>query len=352
MEPRHPTSAAPLEVASLDQNAAARWDAFVETQADGTFFHLAGWKTVIERSFGHRTHYLYAHRNGEIEGVLPLGHLRSRLFGDSMISVPFCVYGGTLARSDAARVALEQAAEKLAREAGVDYLELRNLKRQHPDWHQKDGVYVTFRKEIDPDPDKNMKAIPRKQRAIVRKGIDAGLKATLEPTVDELYAIYAESVRNLGTPVFAKRYFRTLKEVFGEQCEIAVVRHDGRGLAAVMSFYFRDHVYPYYGGGTHAARERHANDYQYWALMERAAQRGVRLFDYGRSRIGTGSYNFKRHWGFEPEPLYYEYLLVGARSLPDVSPNNPKYRLFISAWKRMPTAVHRVVGPWLARNLA
>lgn len=342
---------APLEVAVLERSPDPHWDAFVEREPEGTFFHLSGWKSVIERSFGHATRYLYAHRGGEIEGVLPLGHLRSRLFGHSLISVPFCVYGGTLARTTEARDALEAAALDFAKEVGVDYLELRNLKPQHPDWHHKD-IYVTFRKEIDADSDKNMKAIPRKQRAIVRKGIDSGLTATVESDVRELHRIYAESVRNLGTPVFSERYFRNLKETFGDKCEIAIVRHGGQALAGVMSFFLRDVVYPYYGGGTKAARQFHANDFQYWALMERAVQRGVRVFDYGRSRRETGSYHFKRHWGFEPEPLHYEYALVRARSLPDVSPNNPKYKLFISAWKRMPTVAHRVIGPWIARNLA
>jgi len=186
---------------------------------------------------------------------------------------------------------------------------------------------------------------------MVRKGIDAGLVAGLESGVETLYDCYAESVRNLGTPVFGRRYLEVLNDVFGPECEVLVVRHAGTAVAAVMSFYFRDEVLPYYGGGREHARDLKANDFMYWEVMRRAAARGVRLFDYGRSKLDTGSYAFKKHWGFEPEPLHYEYYLVNGQSMPDLSPANPKYRLFIEGWKRLPMPFATRLGPWLARYL-
>ena len=328
----------------------ARWDAFVDKASDATFFHRAGWSDVIERAFGHRTHYLYAEHDGVITGVLPLVELRSLLFGHALVSTPFCVYGGVVASSEASRRALTDAACALARELGVSYLELRNRRPQNPDWPTKQ-LYVTFRKAIDGDDERNLAAIPRKQRAMVRKGIDAGLVAEPDTGIERLYACYAESVRNLGTPVFSRRYLEILAEVFGPECEVLVVRHAGEAVAAVMSFYFRDEVLPYYGGGVDRARDLRANDFMYWEVMRRAAARGVRLFDYGRSKCDTGSYSFKKHWGFEPEPLAYEYYLVKARAMPNLSPANPKYRVFIDGWKRLPLPVSRALGPHLARYL-
>ena len=182
-----------------------QWDAFVESCPDGTFFHLAGWKEVIETAFGHRGYYLLATSADEITGVLPLIHISSRLFGNALISVPFCAYGGVATANATVRTSLETTACALAERLKVDYLELRNRQARHPDWPCKQ-LYVTFRKTLDADPDANLLAIPRKQRAMVRKGIKAGLDAGWDDGIDRLYAAYSESVRNLGTPVFSKHH--------------------------------------------------------------------------------------------------------------------------------------------------
>jgi FemAB-related protein (PEP-CTERM system-associated) len=329
---------------------ASCWDAFVEHCPDATFFHRIGWKSVIERAFGHTTHFLMAERDGAIQGVLPLVQVRSLLFGNALISNGFCVYGGVAAISDAARTALLDAAVAMAEELGVDYLEMRNRQLVCPDWPRKD-LYVTFRKEIDADSEVNLKAIPRKQRAVVRKGIKAGLQGVIDSSTDRFFSMYSASVRNLGTPVFAHKFFRILREVFGDACEILTIESDGRPVSSVMSFYFRDEVLPYYGGGTAEARSVRANDFMYWDLMCRAAERDIHWFDYGRSKQGTGSYRFKKNWGFEPEPLHYEFHLVKATELPDINPMNPKYRLFIQAWQKMPLALSQFLGPFVSRNL-
>lgn len=339
-----------VTVRTMRAQDAPAWDAFVRAAPDGTFFHLAGWAGVIERSFGHAPHYLLAERTGEIVGVLPLVHMRTLFFGNALISTPFCVYGGVLAADRRAYEMLVDAACDLARDLGVDYLELRDRERGDLDWPTKD-LYVTFRKEILPDEQANLLAIPRKQRAMVRKGIDAGLQSHVDSDIARFFAVYSESVRNLGTPVFSRRYFRELYRAFAPDCEVLTVTRGDTPVASVMSFYFRDEVLPYYGGGTAAARECKANDFMYWELMRRACQRGLRVFDYGRSKRGSGSFAFKQHWGFEPKQLHYRYYLVRAKTIPDVSPNNPRYTLFINAWRRLPLWVSRTVGPFLAKQL-
>jgi FemAB-related protein (PEP-CTERM system-associated) len=345
-------SASAVEVRRFEAADVARWDDFVRDGcAEATFFHLSGWEQVLTRAFGHRCHYLLAERAGKVVGVLPLAQVQSVLFGHALISTPFCVYGGVAATDESARTALTEAACRLAESLKVDYLELRNRRRANPDWPAKD-LYVTFRRELAADEDTNLKAIPRKQRAMVRKGIKAGLHARADNNLDWLYSCYAESVRNLGTPVFSRRYLDELQRVFGEQCETLTVLDGDAPVASVLSFYFRDEVLPYYGGGKASARRVAANDFMYWSVMQRAVSRGgISLFDYGRSKVGTGSYDFKRHWGFEPEPLHYEYFLVQAKAMPNLSPMNPKYRLFIAAWKRLPNVVARTLGPWLAKSL-
>jgi FemAB-related protein (PEP-CTERM system-associated) len=335
---------------TLGESDRGRWDAFVRSCPEATFFHLTGWKNIVENVLGHPTFYLYAESANGIEGVLPLAHMRSTLFGNALVSSPFCVYGGVAATSEEARRALEDEAERLAVSLGVDYLEMRNRSVRRSDWPTKD-LYVTFRKAIHPDPDANLNAIPRRQRAMVRKGIEAGLESEIDDGVDRFFEAYSASVRNLGTPVLSKRYFQALQREFGDRSEVLTVTRAGKAVSSVLSFYFRDEVLPYYGGGPRAARELKANDFMYWELMRRSAERGIRVFDYGRSKVGSGSYSFKKNWGFEPEPLPYQYRLVKAPEVPNVSPTNPKYRLFIEAWRRLPLAVANRLGPVLARNL-
>ncbi len=340
----------PCVVKRMGGGDEGRWDAFVSDAPQATFFHRAAWCGILEQVLGHRGHYLYTERLGVITGVLPLAEVRSRLFGHALISTPFCVYGGVVACDLDSEMQLTQAAAALADQLRVDYLELRNRELRDPVWPVKD-LYVSFRKAIDPDHDKNLKAIPRKQRAMVRKGMGADLQAHHDGSIAEFYRVYAESVRNLGTPVLSRHYYARLKQTFGEDCEVTVVTHRDQPVAAVMSFYFRDEVHPYYGGSVARGRDLAANDFMYWAVMKRAVERGARLFDYGRSKQDSGSYRFKKHWGFEPQPLPYAYHLVRAKEIPNISPDNSKYSLFIKAWKQLPLPVSCALGPWLARDL-
>jgi FemAB-related protein (PEP-CTERM system-associated) len=346
-----PSGDGSVSVHELTDGDARRWDTFVEACPTATFFHRIGWKRVVERAFGHRTHYLIAERGGEIRGVLPLVHIKSRLFGNALVSNAFCVYGGPAALDEEAADALDARAAALMDELGADHLEYRLLARRHADWPCKENFYATFRRTIDPDPEKNLKAIPRKQRAVVRQSLGRGLILESDTPVERFYPIYANSVRGLGTPVFGRRYFEILKETFGTDCGIVSVQHGGRAVVGCLSFYFRDEVLPYYAGGLPKARGVGAYDYMYWQIMLDAAARGFRVFDFGRSKLGTGAFAFKKNWGFAPTPLFHEYRLKPGRGIPEVNPLNPKYRLFIAAWKRLPLPVANAIGPLIARDL-
>ena len=345
-----------VEVRSFDPALSEAWDSFVEANEAGTFFHLAAWRQVIEESFGHRCHYLCAMRAGQITGVLPLVHVNSRLFSNALISNAFCVYGGPLAKDPASLAALDEAAEAVGQRLGVDYLEYRMREPHHETWPCNDQLYVTFRKPILPEPEANMLAIPRKQRAMVRKGIKAGLTEEEDQDVERFYRIYSESVRNHGTPVYSKAFFANLKKTFQESCKITIVTKERVALAGVISFRFRKEILPYFGGGIQSARKAAAYDFMYWQVMKRACESGLEIFDFGRSKRDTGSFAFKRHWGFEPTPLHYEYRLFGASEVPEINPLNPKYRMAIALWKRLPLAAANQIGPmvparWVRRAM-
>lgn len=328
-----------------------RWDAFVMSCPTATFFHRAGWQNILRDVFRHTTYYLYAEVEGQIQGVLPLGHVNSWLFGNSLTSLPFAVYGGAVAVRNEVADALELEAQNIAKRLDVEHLEFRNVCERHADWPKQD-LYVTFRKEIWPDEEANMLAIPRKQRAMVRKGIKNGLIGEIDDTVDRFFALFADNVHRHGTPAMPKKYFQALQAEFGADCEIlTIVAPGGKAVSSVLSFYFKDEVLPYYAGDDEAARDFAANDFKYWELMRRACARGIKVFDYGRSKQGTGPYAFKKNWGFEPTPLRYEYCLYKRQAIPQNNPNNAKYKLMISAWRRMPLGLANWLGPFIVRNL-
>jgi FemAB-related protein (PEP-CTERM system-associated) len=342
---------APDAIRLLDTATREKWDAFVETCPGATFFHRAGWQDVIRNSFGHDTHFFLSEQGDEITGVLPLTEIRSLLFGHALISNAFSVSGGPVGVDEAACQALDARALTLFQGGNASYLEYRSATRTRSSWATRDNLYAGFSGPLAADEAENLKQIPRKQRAVVRKAGEAGLTWRIDDDVDTLHELYAISVHNLGTPVFSKLYFQNLIRVFAPNCDILTVSHGGKAVAAVLSFYFRDRVMPFYTGSLPEARKLGANDLMYWQLMRHGAARGARVFDFGRSKVGTGPYHFKKNWGFTPQPIAHQFLMKPGVAMPDHNPLNPRYRTKIALWKRLPLAVANRLGPIIVRNI-
>jgi FemAB-related protein (PEP-CTERM system-associated) len=340
-----------LVVRPMTESDLASWDQFVFAAEGATFFHRSGWRKIFDEIFKLRSHYMLAERGAKIVGVLPLVQQKSLLFGNALIAAPFCVEGGTLAVDAEARDALDQTAIGLMTKTKASYVEFRSRKASRPGWQVKDDLYATFSRTISPDDNANLLAIPRKQRAVVRKTLSGSLVGEVDSDPGRLFAVYSQSVRNLGTPMFPRKYFTALRRVFGEDCDITIVLDKNEPVSAVMNFYFKGTVMPYYGGGTPAARRSGANDFLYWEVMRRAALRGCHTFDFGRSKAHTGAFAFKKNWGFEPQWLEYEYWLRPGTQIPSKNPSNPKYSLLIEAWKRLPLPLANALGPFLIRAL-
>jgi FemAB-related protein (PEP-CTERM system-associated) len=341
---------AQITVHEAGDGDAADWRAFVAAHPRATFFHRWEWRSLLAAHWRHRPHFLLARRGAEVVGVLPLAHVKSLLFGSSLVSLPFCVYGGPVTDDPEALAALDARALQIAERERVGHLEYRTTGRLHPQWPSSE-LYYTFRKAISRDDEANMAAIPRKQRAMVRKGIANGLTAAAED-VDAFFPIYSDNVHRHGTPGLPRSWFRALRDAFGDDFSTLVVRDPaGQALSVVATFWFRDEALPYYAGDVEAARGLAANDFKYWRLMCEAAARGCVTFDYGRSKAGTGPFAFKKNWGFEPTPLPYEYRLLARDGVPQNNPLNPKYRLMIETWRRLPRPLVEWLGPRVVRAL-
>jgi len=344
-----------LPVTIRDDADPALVAAYVRAHPQGTPFHLPTWIGAIETATGHRATMLAAERGGAIVGVLPLTAVKSRIFGKALVSSGFAVGGGVLADDEAAQAALVDTAWARARSGRYPSLELRGGPMPGGDgWIHKLDSYAGFVRPIETDDDAQLKAIPRKQRAEVRKALDAGMTVTIgrgDADRKAHYAVYAESVRNLGTPVFPKALFAAVLDAFGEDADILTVRHEGQPVASVLSLYHNGTVMPYWGGGTFGARALRANELMYFSLMRHARERGGTAFDFGRSKPGTGAFAYKKNWGFEPEPLGYAIRTADGEAPREVNPLNPKYQAKIKAWQKLPLWLANRLGPPIARGL-
>ena len=334
-----------------DASEVARLEAFVAAYPGSTPFHRPAWCLAIARGCGATPHVLLAERGGDLIAILPLHEIRSPLFGNALVSSGFAVGGGIL--GDAPDLAEE--ALLLAKRLGCPTVELRGGLLPGTGWKVDTDTYLGFRQDLQIDDEGQLRAIPRKQRAEVRRAlaleldIEVGRSAAL---TEAHYRVYAESVRNLGTPVFPRRLFKDVLEAFGEDADILTVSHKGRALSSVLSLYHQGVVLPYWGGGVADARSWRANERMYYALMCHArAAKGCHSFDFGRSKAGTGPAAFKKNFGFMPSELRYAKRTVDGGAIRDINPLSPKYQMHIALWQKLPLPVANMIGPWISRGL-
>jgi len=323
------------------------WDPYVRTHPHGTPFHLRAWCNAVEEAYGHRPDHLTARQEGRLVGVLPLFEVNSLLAGRLLVSVPYATYGGILADSHEAAQALFDNAKDLASDVGAKYLELRHREASGLDLPVIDR-YDTFRKTLPETVDEVLAGLPRKARAAARKGIKilGEEAADIGPQwLDAVYDLYTVSLRRLGSPNYSRRFFHALRENFGEDCICLVVRDEGKPTSGVVSFVFRDEIVPYFSGCLEEALPRQVNNVMYLRLMEFAVRRGLRVFDFNRTRRDNhGPYDFKRHHGFEPTPLHYQVYLSGTDAMPNLTPSNRTYALAGRVWQKLPLWITRPVG--------
>ena len=328
-------------------NECAAIDAFLAAHPDATPFHRRQWLFAVARGCQQERYYLVA--GDPISGVLPLNVIHSPFFGRALVSSGFAVGGGILARDGATVDALANAAWRLAARLSCPTVELRGG-AMPASWPQDRSTYLGFARDLAADDEAELLAIPRKQRAEVRKGLDKGLTIDIGDAAAH-YAVYATSVRNLGTPVFPRSLFDAVRHAFGDDADILTVRQNDVPLASVLSLYHRGTVMPYWGGGTAAARPARANDLMYFALMRHARERGCTRFDFGRSKAGTGAAAFKHNWGFEGVPLAYAKRTADGQAPREINPLDPRYSLQVKLWSRLPLPIANRLGPMISRGL-
>ena len=326
-----------------------KWDQFVAAQPGGSPFHLIGWKHVLEKTFGFQAAYSYAERGGEISAIVPLFRISNWVVGKALIAAPLGVYGGICAADAESDEALLEHVKRLAESEQVDYLELRNRSGELLDGFHPNDLYVTFTTQLT-NSDANMKGLPKGTRYMIRKGEKANLTSRIGyDQLGAFYDLFANSMRRLGTPVFPPQLFKNIAEEFGDLSHLMVVYHGEMPVSGMLSFLFNGVSMPYYMGASPEAPALAANNFLYWRLMEDATERGMKSFDFGRSKRGTGVYDFKSKWNTKIEPLKYQVYLVRRKTAPNFSPVNPKFQVATRVWQKLPLWLTRQVGPHVVR---
>lgn len=336
-----------------DPGEAARITDFVYA-TNGSPFHLPRWLLAVEQGAGQRATGLVAEKGGQVTGWLPLTVARSLIFPPALVSSGFAVEGGVLAIHASTARRLCRAATELALRESCASVELRGGAVAE-EWDIQSDSHCGFAGSLASDDEAQLLAIPRKQRAEVRKGIDKDLRVTVGCAGNDRaahYACYSESVRNLGTPVFPRKLFDSVLDAFGDEADILTVWDADRPVASVLSLYHMGAVMPYWGGGVWAARHLRANELMYYRLMCHARTKGCIRFDFGRSKTGSGPYNFKKNWGFEPQPLTYASWTAPGVVRRNVDPTSEAYQRKIALWKKLPLGMANAIGPVIARGLA
>src|SRR5271165_5184416 len=329
---------------------ADEWDLFIASSPQATPFHSTAWMRSLQKTFDYENLSFYAERNGRITGVLPLFLVSNWIIGRCLISTPFADYGGICVEDEESADALAAHAVETGVAEKIDFLELRHKTgKPRPKFHIKD-LYVSFATELATEPEAQFKRLPRDTRYMIRKGEKAGLELRSGfEQLPEFYELFTLNWRRFGTPVFSPQWLETLVHEFQGGVDLTMVRANGRPVAGVFSFRFRNTLFPHYSGASPDANTLAANNFIYWELMKSAINQGLRRFDFGRSKKGTGAYQFKAAWNMQVDPLEYQVCMIRRTSPPNFSPANPRFALAANLWSRMPLKATTWLGPHVVR---
>ncbi len=326
------------------------WDAYIDSAAPESLYHRWVWREVIQETFGHQLYYLAAMQDGQICGVLPLVWIRSRLFGNSLVSIPFFSYGGVVADSDTVRESLLSSAAELGGELGARHIELRQGDQSAIAWPML-ASKVTMEIHLPATVDEYCNQLSPSRRKRLRYNLKRGLRAEWggEESLPTFYKIFAINMRNLGTPVYPKAFFENQMRSLRDNIRILSLWDGAKPVAAAFVTAYRDTIELPWAASLPESRKKEAPMLMYWALIEKAIIEGFHTVDLGRCTPGGGTYEFKQHWNPVERPLHWYYWLPGRALIPQR--DSASLKLATKVWKRLPLAIANGLGPRLVRSI-
>lgn len=349
--PNYQTTMNDIEIKTLAPEAHSVWDDYVAQHPDASFYHRSGWNFVIEQSFRHPPIYFYATRNSKIVGVFPLVHIKSFLFGSFLVSLPYLNYGGVLADNHEIENMLMDRAIRNAQDLHVDFIELRHTEKKDLRLQNKQHKISMFL-ELPNDPEVLWKNLDAKVRNQIRKGEKNNLRCEVSgiEKLDDFYQVFSVNMRDLGTPVYAKRFFKNILERFRE-AKIFVVSFQAQPIATGLVLGTKTRLEIPWASSLREYNKLCANMFLYWQILKYACETGYVVFDFGRCTPEENTYRFKKQWGAQPVQLNWQYWMANGNPLPEINPDNPKYRRAIKIWQRLPVRLTRLIGPRIVKYI-
>lgn len=333
-------------------DSAPEWNDFIDASEGACVYHDFRWKDVIERTFGHKCHYLVARAGNRVTGVLPLVEMKSLAFGHFFVSLPFVTYGGMVAGSASAERCLAAAAAKLVMESGARHVEFRQRGWSAIPWEyrqHKAAMTVRLPGRIEDYWSK----LSSRLRGKIRKAQRAG--ATFDVLgregSEDFYSIFTRNMRDLGTPVYPRGFFHNTLDAFGSCGRVFMARVGNNPVAAAFGLRHGQEIQLPWICSNYQHAHNYVNEFLYWSILEWASANSIRTVDLGRSTIGGGNYRFKTQWMPEVQPLHWYYWAADGTTAPNVNPDNPQYALAIQCWQHMPLALANLLGPRIVRNI-
>lgn len=342
----------PINISISESCSDPQWDQFLDKSPNSSFYQLAGWQTINHSHFGHRSLMLSAKQDGELVGVFPLVFINSKLFGKILTSMPFVNYGGPCANEPNIEQALIDKAKQLAEEIACDYMEIRT-KRLIDESLPTATHKVSMTINLAPDPDTLWNNYASKHRTNIRRVYKNGLtvKSGGIELLDTFYTLLCHSWRDLGTPIYAKKYFQEIFEQFDDKIRIFVCYQDTRPIATAFNGFYKDTVEGMWAAALSKSRKLQPNYVLYWEMIKYACENGYQHFHLGRSSVDSGGEQFKKKWKSEQTQLYWQYYLNNNKDMPKLNVDNPKYKLAINLWRKLPINITTLIGPSLAKNI-
>ena len=349
-----PKNSPSVTIDQLESGHCSEWDQYVSANRQCSVYHLTSWLKIIKKLFDHDYYCLCARdtSSSQIVGILPIIRMKSLLFGDYMVSVPYFNYGGAVACDSYIELQLMQKASNLAENLGVSHIEFRDVVQRDSSWAvRQDKVNMLL--DLPETPDELLKAIGAKRRSQIKRPMREGVEIAHggEELLDSFYEVFRRNMRDLGTPVYAKGFFLEILRTFPEWVHIVVISHGGKPVASAFLLGFREKIEVPWASSLREVNKIGVNMLLYWEVLKYAIEQKYKIFDFGRSSVDSGTFRFKKQWGAMPQQLYWHYWLREGENIPQLSPNNPKYKLAIKVWQKLPLIITDTLGPMLVKNL-
>ncbi len=342
-----------MKVSTIEEIGEPQWDDYVNGHQQASVYHLSVWRTVLANVFNSRCHYLAAiSEAGEVCGVLPLVHFKNRLFGHFLVSMPYFNQGGVLSSSPQAEAALLDRAIGLSESLGVTHMELREFQPRENGWQHKDEK-VLMLLDLPDDPEHLSKSIGAKRRSQIRRPEREGASTKVggEDLLDDFYAVFSRNMRDLGTPVYTKKLFERILAARPSETFIVVIYLNELPVAAAFLIGYKQVIEIPWASSLREYNRLGTNMKLYWEVLRHSILKGYKIFDFGRSTLDGPTYKFKKQWGARPKQCYWNYWLAEGNELPQLNPQNPKYKIAIAGWKKLPLAVANCLGPHIVKHL-